>query len=95
MKLGQGISPKLQKMNQNYMRKKHITKLLSKFPSKKGVSNLRGILREEGQIMKPKVVQWKVPLEKVIWMSRNRKFQQSWEASFAEKISLSKPQNKR
>ena len=99
MKLGHGISPKLQKMNQNPMRKKHITKLLSKLPSeakcKKGASNLRGILREEGQIMKPKVVRWKVPLEKVIWMSRNRKFQQSWEASFAEKISLSKPQNKR
>ena len=99
MKLGHGISPKLQKMNQNYMRKKHITKLLSKLPSeakcKKGASNLRGILREEGQIMKPKVVRWKVPLEKVIWMSRNRKFQQSWEASFAEKISLSKPQDKR
>ena len=99
MKLGHGISPKLQKMNQNHMRKKHITKLLSNLPSeakcKKGASNLRGILREEGQIMKPKVVRWKVPLEKVIWMSRNRKFQRSWEASFVEKISLSKPQNKR
>ena len=102
-KLGHRKSPKLRKRDQDHMTRKSITKLASKFmPSgakckakRKCAPALRGILREEGQIMKAKEVRWKVPLDKIIWISRHRKLQESWEASFTEKISLSKAQGKR
>ena len=56
----------------------------------RGAPQLKGILRKKGHCKKAKAVRWQIPLHKVIWISRNRNFQESWHVSFAKKISVSK-----
>ena len=56
----------------------------------RGTTPLKGIMKKSGYFNKGKEIRWQVPLEKVIWVSRNRKLQESWQESFTKKTSVSK-----
>ena len=100
-KLGHPSLPNLGKWDQE-ITKMHRNKVVRKKISSqttatrngekmRGAPQLKGILRKKGHLCKKaKAVRWQTPLDKVIWISRNRNFQDSWHVSFAKKISVSK-----
>ena len=91
-KLGQPHRKKVKMNRENKVMSKKNTSQASRKKNevRDHVPQLKGILRKQGHNEKAKRVRWQTPLDKVIWISRNRHFQESWQASFAKKISVSK-----